>query len=70
MFNQGWPPNQWIGYRFELENPPVMDSSALRVTLAAAKSGGVDNNQHLFPVAEVPFGQWATLTATFNNDDG
>jgi hypothetical protein len=71
FFDQGWPPSQWIGYRFELGADNInLGSSELRLTLAAARSGGVDNNQHFFPVAELPFGEWATLTATFNNDDG
>ena len=70
FFDQPWPPNQWIGYRFELGDPADLSSSDLRITLAAAKSGGVDNNQHLFPVGTLPFGEWAVLTTTFNNDDG
>jgi hypothetical protein len=70
MVDQGWPFGQWIGYRFELGDPPDFSASDLRITLAAAKSGGIDNNQHLFPVATLPFGEWAVLTTTFNNDDG
>ena len=70
MVDQGWPFGQWIGYRFELGDPPDFSASVLRITLAAAKSGGIDNNQHLFPVATLPFGEWAVLTTTFNNDDG
>ena len=70
MVDQGWPFGQWIGYRFELGDPPDFSASALRITLAAARSGGIDNNQHLFPVATLPFGEWAVLTTTFNNDDG
>ena len=70
MVDQGWPFGQWIGYRFELGDPPDFSASDLRITLAAAKSGGIDNNQHLFPVATLPFGEWAVLTTTFNNEDG
>ena len=70
MVDQGWPFGQWIGYRFELGDPPDFSASDLRITLAAARSGGIDNNQHLFPVATLPFGEWAVLTTTFNNDDG
>ena len=71
MVDQGWPFGQWIGYRFELGDPPDFSASDLRITLAAAKSGGIDNNQHLFQnVATLPFGEWAVLTTTFNNEDG
>ena len=70
MVDQGWPFGQWIGYRFELGDPPDFSASDLRITLAAARSGGIDNNQHLFPVATLPFGEWAVLTTTFNNEDG
>jgi len=68
--DQGWPPNNWILYRFELGDPPNLSSGDLRLTVAAAGSGGVDNNQHLFPIGGLPFQTWATLTTTFNNDDG
>ena len=70
MVDQGWPFGQWIGYRFELGDPPDFSASALRITLAAAKSGGIDNNQHFQNVATLPFGEWAVLTTTFNNEDG
>ena len=70
MVDQGWPFGQWIGYRFELGDPPDFSASDLRITLAAAKSGGIDNNQHFQNVATLPFGEWAVLTTTFNNDDG
>ena len=70
MVDQGWPFGQWIGYRFELGDPPDFSASDLRITLAAAKSGGIDNNQHFQNVATLPFGEWAVLTTTFNNEDG
>lgn len=70
LVDQGWPFGQWIGYRFELGDPPDFSASALRITLAAAKSGGIDNNQHFQNVATLPFGEWAVLTTTFNNEDG